>query len=161
LFLFRSIDLSKDKETIINFRRDSYIISFGDDKLFGDNENYLKKIEKRLLEFPRGLVIVEDNGKAVGQIELQIKDVDNKCIGYVNLFYLIPDYRGKGYGTKLLEYAENFFHSNKIDEYQLRVSPSNVRAISFYNKNGFNTLRTEEEDTVPRYRMQKFLSPSI
>ncbi|MGD6900331.1 GNAT family N-acetyltransferase [Bacillus infantis] len=118
---FRSIDLLIDTETIIKFRRDSYVISFGNDYLFGDNESYLKKIENRLVKFPGGIVLVENEDKPVGQIEMQIKDIDNKKVGYVNLFYLIPEYRGIGYGSKLIEYAEHFFQENNINEYQLRV----------------------------------------
>ncbi|MFP7443066.1 GNAT family N-acetyltransferase [Bacillus sp. MMSF_3328] len=154
---FRSIDLSRDAETIIKFRRDSYVISFGDDYLFGDNKSYLKKIETRLVKFPGGIVLVENGDKPVGQIEMQIKDIDNKQIGYVNLFYLIPAYRGLGYGSQLIEYAEHFFQENNINEYQLRVSAANKRAIRFYKKQGFNSLRIEEEGTVPRIRMQKLL----
>lgn len=160
MFSFRNIDLSKDTETIINFRRDSYVISFGDDNLFGDKNSYLKKIENRLVKFPGGIVIVEDDGIPVGQIELQIKTFENQNIGYVNLFYLISEYRGKGYGAKLIEYAEQFFQENNIYVYQLRVSQTNKRAISFYNKNGFDLLRVEEEETVPRFKMQKLLSLS-
>ena len=158
LFSFRSIDISKDSKTILTFRRDSYIISFGDESLFGDNDSYLKKISERLIKYPNGLVLVEVDGKPVGQIELQVKPFENKEVGYVNLFYLISEYRGKGYGVKLIEYVENFFRKYHLDEYQLRVSKTNSRAISFYQKHGFELLRIEEEDTIPRYRMQKSLN---
>ncbi|MGE7602432.1 GNAT family N-acetyltransferase [Peribacillus sp. NPDC097675] len=157
---FRNIDLSRDTETIIKFRRDSYSISFGDESLYGDNYSYLKKINDRLIKFPGGLVIVELDYKQIGQVELQIKQIDNKEIGYVNLFYLISEYRGKGYGGKLIEFAERFFREYGVNEYQLRVSPTNKRAINFYEKNGFDVLGIEEEDTVPRFRMHKLVSTS-
>jgi ribosomal protein S18 acetylase RimI-like enzyme len=157
LFSFRNIDLTRDIETIVKFRRDSYIISFGDDSLFGDNDSYIKKIKERITKFPGGLVIVEIDEIPIGQIELQIKQVDNKDIGYVNLFYLVTEYRGQGFGTKLIDYAESFFIENNISEYQLRVSFTNKRAIRFYQKNGFELLM-KEEDTIPRFRMQKLLS---
>ncbi|WP_352928146.1 GNAT family N-acetyltransferase [Peribacillus simplex] len=160
MFSFRNIDLLRDTETIIKFRRDSYSISFGDESLFGDNDSYLKKIFERLIKFPGGLVIVEIDGKQVGQVELQIKQFENKEIGYVNLFYLISEYRGKGYGAKLIEFAERFFREYGVNAYQLRVSPTNKRAIRFYQKNGFDVLKIEDEDTVPRFRMYKLLSTS-
>ncbi|MFJ5625112.1 GNAT family N-acetyltransferase [Peribacillus loiseleuriae] len=158
MFSFRCIDLLKDTETIIKFRRDSYKISFGGESMFGNNDDYLKKIGERLLRFPDGLVIVEKDGEPVDQIELQIKRYENKDIGYVNLFYLIVEYRGKGYGAKLIGYAEGFFRKYNVNTYQLRVSTTNQRAINFYKKNGFNILRIEEEDTVPRYRMHRLLT---
>lgn len=155
---FRRIEIPRDNETIIKFRRNSYTISFGNESLFGSNNSYIKKILERLKKYPDGLVIVEMDGKPVGQIELQIKQFENEDVGYVNLFYLIAEYRGQGYGAKLIEYAEDFFRKNYVNLYQLRVSPTNISAISFYKKHGFEILRVEEEDTVPRYRMQKLLS---
>lgn len=155
---FRRIEIPRDNETIIKFRRNSYIISFGEEKLFGSNNSYIKRIFERLNKFPEGLVIVEMDDKPVGQIELQIKQFENKNVGYVNLFYLVEEYRGQGYGAKLIEYAENFFRKNQLNLYQLRVSPTNINAINFYKKHGFELLRIEEEDKVPRYRMQKILS---
>jgi GNAT superfamily N-acetyltransferase len=157
LFSFRDIDLLTDSETIIKFRRDAFVISFGDDSLFGDNEVYLMRVYELLQKFPGGLVIVEHDDKPVGQIELQIMRYQKKDIGYVNLFYLIPEYRGKGYGAALMAYAENFFRKNKMEKYHLRVSKKNKGAISFYEKNGFELVRMEEEETVLLYRMQKIL----
>ncbi|MEI5909358.1 GNAT family N-acetyltransferase [Bacillus spongiae] len=112
----------------------------------------------RLIRFPEGLVIVEKGGVPIGQIELQIKKIENKEIGYVNLFYLTPEYREKGYGSILIDYAESYFYKHKLKEYQLRVSTTNQRAIRFYKKYGFNLLRIEKEETVPRYRMRKCLA---
>lgn len=154
---FRSIDLKRDSETIVKFRRDSYVVSFGDDRLFGDDNEYLARITARLLKFPGGLVIVEKDGQPVGQIEMQIRE-EEKRFGYVNLFYLMPAYRGKGNGAELIAYAEQYFRKNGINEYQLRVSASNVRGIAFYKKHGFELLGAEEEDTHPRYKMKKAIT---
>lgn len=156
MFSYRSINLSKDIDTIIKFRRDSFVISFGDDKLFC-LERYIEKIQERLGKFPKGLVLVEDGSKQVGQIELQITQYQGEKIGYVNLFYLIEPYRGKGFGKELVKYVEQFFIENKINKYHLRVSTTNSHALKFYEKNGFIIVCIEEQDSKPRYRMSKII----
>lgn len=133
------------------------MISFGNDKMFS-SESYLIKIQDRLINFPGSSVIVEDGNNQVGQIELQIKHFQDKEIGYVSLFYLIEEYRGKGHGLELVKYAEQFFLENKVKEYHLRVSTTNRNALKFYEKLGFKTVCIEEQETIPRYRMSKLIA---
>lgn len=109
LFSFRPINLPIDTETIIKHKKDSYTVSFGDEGMFGNKDDYLKKIKERLIRFPDGLVIAEKDDLPIGQIELQIKNIGNKEIGYVNLFYLTPESREKGYGSIFLIMLRDFF----------------------------------------------------
>ncbi|NEW07652.1 GNAT family N-acetyltransferase [Paenibacillus sp. SYP-B3998] len=153
---FRTIDVIKDRNTIVSFRKESYVVSFGNEEGFGDEDTYVSRIQERAKRFPEGLVLVEVEGKTIGQIELQILIYEGENIGYVNLFYLISEYRGKGYGKELLEYAENFFRKNDITEYHLCVSPSNAAALRFYEKSGL-TKWQEESNIYEIWRMKKNL----
>lgn len=99
--IFRTIDTDKDKDTIIKFRKDSYVVSFGTEAGFGDEHAYLQRMEERVRKFPDGQVILEKDQEPIGQMELQIREYEGIEIGYVNLFYLIPEYRSKGLGKKL------------------------------------------------------------
>ncbi|MFC5648563.1 GNAT family N-acetyltransferase [Paenibacillus solisilvae] len=157
---FRTIDTKNDRDTIITFRRDSFMVSYGSDEGLGDEDAYVLLIEERVRKFPEGLVLVEEVGKIIGQIELQIRNYEGRDIGYVNLFYLIPEFRGKGYGLKLLEYAENFFRKYLVNEYHLKVSPTNVRALRFYEKYGLKKLKEEKQKNVA-WRMIKELETTI
>jgi ribosomal protein S18 acetylase RimI-like enzyme len=89
-------------------------------------------------------------------MELQIQEYNETEIGYVNLFYLIPEYRNKGLGKELIRYAERFFRQFNVSEYHLRVSPTNKRAIRLYNNYGLVKLR-EENEKYPLWRMMKLL----
>ena len=153
---FRTIDFEKDKELIIKFRKDSYVVSFGSEEGFCDELTYINRIKERVKKFPEGQVIIEKDNLPIGQMELQIREFDGKEIGYVNLFYLIPEYRGKGLGKDLIRYAEDFFRKSNVTEYHLRVSPTNERAIRFYNNSGMVKLREEKEKNLV-YRMGKLL----
>ena len=74
---FKSIDIDKDLQTCIKFRKDSFIASFGSEKewieLSGDNgELYVDWLEKLLRNNPEcGLHIWYEN-KIIGQVEYQI-----------------------------------------------------------------------------------------
>ncbi|WP_339202393.1 GNAT family N-acetyltransferase [Peribacillus sp. FSL P2-0133] len=67
-------------------------------------------------------------------------------------FILLQKKRGEGLGKKLHEYALNFFRNNGVDEYHLRVSPSNKQAIAYYKKNGMLELKSELVGKVIRMK---------
>ena len=147
---FLPIDISKHKEYVVPFRRDSFIVSFGTDKEFGDDNVYLDWLQQQSLKNPKGFVLVVENNVPIGQLELTIKEYEGKEIGYVNLFYLIPEKRGMGLGSLLNDYAITFFKNNNVNEYHLRVSPTNKQAIAFYTKNGMKQIKTEMDGKVVR-----------
>jgi GNAT superfamily N-acetyltransferase len=154
---FRTIDVEKDRDTIISFRKDSYVVSFGSEEGFGDEDDYVKRISDRVRRFPDGLVLIEEEGRNIGQLELQIVLYEGRYIGYANLFYLIPSYRGKGYGRQLVAYAEDFFEKHSVKSYHLRVAPTNLPALHLYEKCGFRLLEKEEDQPYAVWRMVKDL----
>ena len=154
--IFRTIDTDKDKDIIVKFRKDSFVVSFGSKDGFGDENTYLQRMKEWIRKFPDGQVIIEKDQEPIGQMELQIREYEGTEIGYVNLFYLIPEYRSKGLGKELVRYAENFFRQFNVSEYHLRVSPDNQRAIRLYTNSGMVKIR-EENEKYPVWRMSKSL----
>ncbi|WP_412729386.1 GNAT family N-acetyltransferase [Cytobacillus praedii] len=45
------------------------------------------------------------------------------------MFYLIPEFRGKGLGKDLIRYAEDFFRKSLVTGDHLRNSPTNELRI--------------------------------
>ncbi|SFJ24720.1 Acetyltransferase (GNAT) family protein [Halobacillus dabanensis] len=158
MITFRTIDLNKDRTSLINFRKDSFIVSFGN--LVGFHEgSYLAYVLEKIEQYPDGFVMAELDGKAVGQLELSVKEYQGRKIGYVHLFYLVPAQRGSGIGNELFTYAMNFFKKLGLDEYHLRVAPQNHRARRFYEKHGMKEIGPELDGKV--IRMQGFITTSI
>ena len=153
---FRPIDAFRDRQTIIDFRKDSYIVSFGSADELGDEEMYVAWIAMAATMAPEAFVLMECNGRPIGQMELEVIYYKGRPIGYVDLFYLIPEFRGRGYGKIQLDYAENYFKSHQLNEYHLRVSPTNHRALRFYKKHGMTQLETEHL-TKTVIRMKKLI----
>lgn len=147
----RSIHPDKQSEQVIQFRKDSFKVSFGDATDF-DETDYLQWLKENITDYPDGFVVVEEDGELIGQLELSIRGYEGKNIGYVNLYYLIPASRGKGRGKDLHAYAVEFFKNRQVQEYHLRVSSTNISAIKFYQKIGMKEIGPEVEGKVIRMK---------
>jgi GNAT superfamily N-acetyltransferase len=61
-------------------------------------------------------------------------------IGYVNLYYLVPEARGSDLSERLDEYVWSFYADLGIKRARLHVGPAYSRAIRFYEKHGWKNL---------------------
>ncbi|GEN52179.1 GNAT family N-acetyltransferase [Halobacillus faecis] len=148
---FRTIDLRKDRQAIIDFRKDSFMVSFGNTEGF-DVQAYLFYVLEKVERYPDGFVMAEVHGGVIGQLELSVKKYEGRRIGYIHLFYLIPRKRGKGMGKALNNYAVDFFKKHNLEEYHLRVAPDHHRARRFYEKAGMETIGPELDGKVIRMK---------
>ena len=147
---FIPIDIDKHRDYILPFRKDSFMVSFGTDEGLGDGQHYLNWIHQHVQNNPKGFVLVMDNAVPIGQLELTVKEYKGKEIGYVNLYYLVPEKRGMGLGSRLHAYAIEYFKACGLSEYHLRVSPTNTHALTFYKKNGMKSIDVEFDGKVIR-----------
>ncbi|PWK05969.1 GNAT family N-acetyltransferase [Tumebacillus permanentifrigoris] len=153
MLTFRAIDPQRDQAWVIPNRRDSFLVSFGSYEHYGRDEEYLVWLQMRCEQFPLGQVLAFEGRENVGQLELTLREGGK--VGYVNLYYLRSEYRGRGYGKLLHEYVEMFFRPFAVQRLELRVSLSNARAIRFYEKLGFVVAYEEEMKGQRVFRMQK------
>jgi ribosomal protein S18 acetylase RimI-like enzyme len=135
---FHPIDLARHGAIAVDFRRDSYVCSFGNDAIFveengADGSGYLAWLAARLEHFAEGHVHAWQGDSIVGQIEMIIGPRG----GYVNLFYLRPDARGHGLGDALHAYAVALLGRHRVGLAGLSVSPTNTRAIRYYQRHGW------------------------
>lgn len=137
--VFKPIDFDAHSRVCVEFRRDTFISSFGWDGFFAKEgargENYLRRLQARSLRFPDGNVHAWYEVEIVGQLEMRVLD-DRRC-GHVSLFYLAQQARGSGAGEDLQRYAMQFMRSQGVGTAQLNVSPNNTRAMSYYRKHGW------------------------
>lgn len=77
-----------------------------------------------------------ENGKIIGSVRAYEKD----GTAYIGKLMVHPDFRGQGYGTKLLNEIQKYY-SNK--RYELFTSTRSVDNISLYEKNGFKKFKQE------------------
>lgn len=58
---------------------------------------------------------------------------------HIFLLYVIPEYRRKGIGTALMEYAQNWAKNRGDIQIALQVFQSNTPAVNLYNQLGYQT----------------------
>lgn len=140
--VFRPIDIDAHALVCVEFRRDSFICSFGVDGFFEEagatGVHYIERLRLRMARFRDGYVHAWLGDTIVGQIEMKI--LDEPRIGYVNLFYLVDRLRGAGFSSELHEHAMRFMLRHGVDAVRLSVSPSNARALAYYRKHGWRDL---------------------
>jgi ribosomal protein S18 acetylase RimI-like enzyme len=132
----KTIDLSLNADAAVAFRRDSYVCSFGSDQAFGNADDYLPWLKGRIASQPAGHVHVWDGTKIIGQMEMVLHQTE-PVRGYVNLFYLVPEARGRGIGATLHAYFLEFMRGGGARLARLSVSPSNAQALAYYRKHGW------------------------
>ncbi|HKP61046.1 MAG TPA: GNAT family N-acetyltransferase [Polyangiales bacterium] len=140
--VFKPIDLDAHASVCVAFRHDSFLCSFGVDNFFDEagpgGVDYIERLRVRTTKFRDGYVHAWHGDEIVGQMEMQILDEPRR--GYVNLFYLVEEMRGRGVSGELQEYAMDFMRRHAVQAAQLSVSPTNARALEFYRKHGWRDL---------------------
>lgn len=146
---FKPINIEQYQDLCIRFRADSFIYSFGSaDRFYEEDgrgaDRYLDWLRHRIIEIPNSCVHVWQGEQIIGQIEMRRWKLDPK-VGYVNLFYLIPEFRGLGLGQQLDQHAANFFNQLGCQSACLSVSPTNLIAMRFYLRQGWVDLGQRED----------------
>ncbi|MEA5026626.1 MAG: ribosomal protein S18-alanine N-acetyltransferase [Erysipelotrichaceae bacterium] len=83
-----------------------------------------------------------------------IKDA-NRIIGYAGMWVtfetaqitniaILPDYQHRGYGQQLMDQILATAQANHCEVLTLEVRVSNLKAIAFYQKNGFIYINTKK-----------------
>lgn len=158
--IFREIDFISHSDLCLQFRADSFAISFGDAREFWEKdgkggERYLTMLQSRPSnEF--GAFHIWKNGSIVGQMELGLY-LEDPSFGYVNLFYLAPKWRKVGLGTTLNDFVKMFLRTLGVSRAQLTVSPFNESAYRFYLKHGWTDLGKKDCTGQNCYEWQKIV----
>lgn len=159
---YRRIDPDADAELAVRHHREACAATFGDAwrSRYEGPARYLEHLHAKAGEFPDGCVLAfhgdGDNIACVGQMELQVPY--GLSVGYVNLFYVTPPFRGLGLGRLMhREYAERYFRAWEAGRIELHVSPGNAAAVRFYRRMGYEVAAVNGSPDAPLWRMAKEL----
>ncbi|MBO8173713.1 MAG: GNAT family N-acetyltransferase [Thermococcus sp.] len=121
-----------------------------------------KRVYESFLEFRLGkefdeLYILKENGKIIGVIALVYtfdgkdmwwvpEEIKNEKIGLIEFFMVDPSYRGKGYGSKLLEFAVK--RLKELGKEPYLITFKHLEAYQYYMKKGFREVMEYKEFVV-------------
>ena len=63
--------------------------------------------------------------------------VSEEACGHFSYFSVAPDFRGKGIGSRLIDFAAKYFKETDLGEMRLHVDKDNSDAIRLYERKGF------------------------
>ena len=85
--------------------------------------------------------VFEENGEVAGYTMVAKSystETGGPCI-WIEDIYVLPEYRGRGFGTAFLKFATEHYHEAAV-RLRLEAEPDNHRAIEVYKKVGFEVL---------------------
>lgn len=138
----RIIPLDPDKDAAVykNSYADSWQAAHGSLKGF-DADTYLRSARRMASKDPHTLMKALINGTDfAGIVELDNERGASSGAGWISFFYLIPELRGHGYAPQLLGHAVSFFRNEERKALRLNVAVTNIKAIRFYKRSGFERI---------------------
>jgi ribosomal protein S18 acetylase RimI-like enzyme len=159
----RTIDPVGDADRCAADHYDACVASFGESPRYEGRDAYLAWLRDKVDEYPEGFVLAYSGATFVGHLELQVPF--GLPTGYVNLFYVAPEMRGRGFGQLLHAYAERYFRNWEVERTELHVSPQNIRAIRFYRRLGYKFSNEGNGSYMTRdaklWKMSKVLTAGV
>lgn len=135
-----SMDPMRDRQYYTDCYADSWLAAHGSLDRF-EPSVYLLAACKHYARDPRAILKLYDGDTAVGLLDLDTVKGRDEGWGWISLLYLCEDYRGKGYGIQALARAIMLYRALDRKELRLHVAEDNVRAVRFYERQGFRLLK--------------------
>lgn len=134
------------------FKRRTCIAVMGDDRMFWQwfpPERSYETFAKSFMNDPQALIaLVYVSAHAIGLIEGRVRTADDGTrLGWVNNYYLEPEWRGRGLGDQLDHYMMHFLCEHGAKRAVLRTNPQSG-VMTFYARRGWGQAETEPDGLV-------------
>lgn len=120
--------------------------AYGSHLLVDENAHLIR--ESILQRIVAGSLLVARGDRVVGFVMFSTETGryrQDRSRGLIENLYVVPDRRGEGIGTGLLDAAESRLRDRGVDAIALDVLAGNQRAREFYREQGYRPHRVELE----------------
>jgi Acetyltransferases len=126
-----------------------YIETYAKEGITFEITNFMNKrfsveyIEKMIQENPDQFIIAYYDNNPIGAAEILFESncpVTKKSIPELSKLYVLKHFNGKGVGFRLLSESEKILREKGFKEVYLITYIKNLRAISFYERQGFKKI---------------------
>ncbi len=159
LLRIRPIHLENDRSQLIRFAQDLFAISFGrgrfEEQFGSDGSAYVEWIAQKQSRSHGNAAFAILRGETVGMVVVG-QWPEDAAIGYLFHCYLVPGARGVGLASQLDDYAVSRLDASGHLAARLSVAQSNLRALRFYEKQGW-TLAGPRRDQPGILYMERHL----
>lgn len=124
------IDVDKNDSENLDLFTAGYIKTFSEMKT--------RKWIQGLISEGAKLFILKIDESLVGALLIMCKE----NYGLIDTVYITDEYKHKGYGNNLMNYAHSYFNERGLKTVKLEVWGANLRAKEFYDKIGYKVIDT-------------------
>lgn len=157
---FRPLNLQTEARFFLDCYADAWQTTHGNTEGFSA-PLYLSSAKKWLDDHPESIAVALDGETAVGIVALDTQRAAHEGRGWIGFLYLLPEHRGKGYGTQLVGYAAALYTRLGRSLLCLSVSRKNTNAQDFYAHQGFTQYDTATGVGAPLYLLERPLSGGV
>lgn len=93
------------------------------------------------------IFVVAEEEEILGYAAMYCNDME-RLEAYITLIAVRPEAQGKQIGTRILSMCENIAIQKGMKTIRLEVSKMNSKAIAFYQKNGFEDIKQQGEESI-------------
>lgn len=139
----RRFNLRGDLASVLDFQFEVYETNFPGfhvNQAFRDD--YTRDIRRAASDPTEMMLVLEQDGELCGFIwgSLMATLVDSR-VGYIKNVYVAPHLRGSGQARRLMQAIEDWLWAQGAEKVMLDASVVNERAVSFYEKVGYDVER--------------------
>jgi len=157
---FRPLDLNAEAKFYLHCYADAWEIAHGDTEGFVP-ALYLMSAKRWLEDNPEAIAVAIEGDEIVGLVALDTHRGAEEEKGWIGFLYLLPQHRGKRYGTQLLGYAATLYTRLGRKAVCLSVSEDNPHAQGFYEHMGFTQVGEAIGVGAPLRLMEKPLGKGV